>query len=80
MMRKSLSIPFFDSGIQDINLTAGTLHLMQYLVSFPFLAVVHLIHVMPCKVGPHFSVYHIYAAEDLKNVGEALCGGKPIVH
>ena len=35
---------------------------------------------MPCEVGPHLTVYHIYTTEDPKNVGGALCGGQPIVH
>ena len=35
---------------------------------------------MPCKVSPHFTVYHIYATKDLKNVGGALGRRQPIVY
>ena len=35
---------------------------------------------MPCEVGPHLTVYHIYATEDLKDVGRALCGGQLIIN
>ena len=34
----------------------------------PLLAVVHPIHIVPCEVGPHFSIYHVYAPKDPKNV------------
>ena len=35
---------------------------------------------MPCEVSPYLTVYHIYTIEDLKNGGDALYGGQPIVH
>ena len=35
---------------------------------------------MPCEIGPHFLVYHIYTPEDRKNVWGALGGSQPIVH
>ena len=44
------------------------------------MVVVYPIHIMPCEVGPHLIVYHIYATEDPEYVGGALCGGQPIIH
>ena len=41
----------------------------------PFLAVVYPVLIMPCEVGPHLTVYHIYAIEDPKDVGGVFCGG-----
>ena len=46
----------------------------------PFLAVVYPVHIMSCEVGPYLTVCHIYAIEDPKDVGGALCGGQPIIH
>ena len=44
------------------------------------MAVVYPIHIMPCEVGPHLIVYHIYATEDPEYVRGTLCEGQPIIH
>jgi len=35
---------------------------------------------MPCKVGPHFTIYHIYTIENPKNVGGTLGRRQSIVY
>ena len=42
---------------------------------FSLLTILYPVYVVPRKVGPHFSVYHIYTTEDPKKVGRALSWG-----
>ena len=35
---------------------------------------------MPREIGPHLTVYHVYATKDSKDVGGTLGGSQPIVH
>jgi len=35
---------------------------------------------MPCEIGPHLMIYHVYATKDSKDVGGTLGGSQPIVH
>ena len=40
-----------------------------------FLAIVYPVYIIPHKVSPHLSVYHIYTTEDPEKVRRALGGG-----
>ena len=39
---------------------------------FSLLVIIDPIHIMTCKVGSHFLIYHVYATEDPKKVGRTL--------
>ena len=39
------------------------------------LIIIDLVHVVTCKVGSHFLVYHIYTPEDPKKIGRTLGRG-----
>ena len=77
-IRKASSIPLLESGRQEINLTKGTLHLMQYLVFSPFWQLYTQFTSCQVRLVLIF-LFSISTPKDSKDIWGTLGGGQSII-